>query len=61
MAAQKAGLRPGDVLLEIDGEDLTGKTTQQVSDLLNFPNQSFFGVYFKKEVGCSPRAYQDSE
>lgn len=34
---------------------------QQVSDLLNFPNQSFFGVYFKKEVGCSPRAYQDSE
>lgn len=33
---------------------------QQVSDLLNFANQSFFGVYFKKAVGCSPSAYQNS-
>lgn len=32
-------------------------TVQQVSDRLNFPNQSFFGVYFKKSVGCSPKAY----
>ncbi len=34
MAAQKAGLKPGDVLLEVDGEDLTGMTTSQVSDRL---------------------------
>ena len=34
MAAQKAGLKPGDVLLEIDGEDLTGKSTEAVSNLL---------------------------
>lgn len=34
-------------------------TVQQVSDRLNFPNQSFFGVYFKKAVGCSPKAYRD--
>lgn len=27
---------------------------QQVSDMLNFPNQSFFGKYFKASVGCSP-------
>ena len=35
-------------------------TVQEVSDLLNFPNQSFFGVYFKKAVGCSPTAYKES-
>ncbi len=34
-------------------------TVQQVSDLLNFANQSFFGVYFKKAVGCSPTAYKE--
>lgn len=36
-------------------------TVLQVSDMLNFPNQSFFGVYFKKAVGCSPAAYQKME
>lgn len=35
-------------------------TVQQVSDMLNFANQSFFGVYFKKAVGCSPTAYRES-
>lgn len=32
-------------------------TIQQVSDKLNFPNQSFFGTYFKTSVGISPKAY----
>lgn len=32
-------------------------SVQQVSDLLNFPNASFFGVYFKRAVGCSPKTY----
>lgn len=36
-------------------------TTQQVSDILKFPNQSFFGTYFKKAVGCSPKAYQENK
>lgn len=36
-------------------------TVQQVSDMLNFANQSFFGVYFKKAVGCSPLTYQKEE
>ena len=31
---------------------------QQVADMLNFANQSFFGKYFKKHVGCSPSEYQ---
>ena len=34
-------------------------TIQQISDMLNFANQSFFGVYFKRAVGCSPLAYQN--
>lgn len=35
-------------------------TIQQVSDMLNFANQSFFGVYFKKAVGCSPTIYKET-
>lgn len=30
---------------------------KQISQLLNFPTQSFFGRYFKRVVGCSPRQY----
>lgn len=32
--AAKTGLKAGDIMLEIDGKDLTGKTTSEVSDLL---------------------------
>ena len=32
-------------------------TVQQVSEMLNFPNPSFFGKYFKENVGCPPRKY----
>ncbi len=31
---------------------------QQISNELNFYDQSHFGVFFKKYAGCSPRAYQ---
>lgn len=31
---------------------------QQISDELNFPTQSFFGKYFKREVGVSPKQYR---
>lgn len=49
------------VILEAKALLKCGKyNVQQVSDLLNFANQSFFGSYFKKAVGCSPSAYQDS-
>lgn len=34
MPAAEVGLKAGDVLLEIDGKDLTGKTTAEVSDML---------------------------
>lgn len=33
-------------------------TVQQIADMLNFANQSFFGKYFKEKVGCSPTEYQ---
>lgn len=33
-------------------------TIQQISEMLHFPNPSFFGRYFKKKVGCTPKAYQ---
>lgn len=35
-------------------------TVQQVCDMLNFANQSFFGKYFKKRTGMSPKAYMKS-
>lgn len=33
-------------------------TVQQVANELNFPNQSFFGKYFKEAVGISPKKWQ---
>lgn len=35
-------------------------TVQQIADMLNFANQSFFGKYFREKVGCSPKAYQEN-
>ncbi len=32
-------------------------SVQEISDRLNFANQSFFGTWFKKAVGLSPRQY----
>jgi AraC-like DNA-binding protein len=31
---------------------------QQISNLLNFNDQSHFGTFFKRYVGCSPREYK---
>lgn len=35
-------------------------TVLQVSEMLNFPNPSFFSQYFKRNVGCTPRQYINS-
>ena len=32
---------------------------QQVSNELNFPSQSFFGKYFKRHTGMSPKEYKE--
>ena len=36
----------------------TELSIQQISDELNFPSQSFFGKYFKREVGMSPKQFR---
>jgi YesN/AraC family two-component response regulator len=36
----------------------TNMTIQQISDSLSFPNQSFFGQYFKRHAGMSPSEYR---
>jgi AraC-like DNA-binding protein len=38
----------------------TDKTIQQISNELNFSSQSFFGKYFKRRVGISPKEYRTS-
>ena len=32
---------------------------QQISEMLNFANQSFFGVFFKRATGRSPKSYRE--
>jgi len=36
----------------------SGMSVKQISHHLNFPNQSFFGKYFKKHTGISPIRYR---
>lgn len=38
----------------------TNLTIQQISNELGFPSQSFFGKYFKRHVGLSPKEYRES-
>lgn len=35
-------------------------TIQQISDELNFPSQSYFGQYFKRLAGVSPKEYRET-
>lgn len=37
----------------------TKLSIQQVSEELNFPNPSFFGQYFKKRTGLTPKEYRN--
>lgn len=39
----------------------TNLTIQQISNELNFPSQTFFGKYFKRLAGVSPKAYREVE
>jgi AraC-like DNA-binding protein len=36
----------------------TNMTIQQISEELNFPSQTFFGKFFKRVVGVSPKEYR---
>ena len=33
-------------------------SVQEIAYYLNFPNQSFFGSYFKRNTGMSPSQYK---
>jgi len=37
----------------------TNMTVDQISNELNFPSQSFFGKYFKRVTGMSPKEYKE--
>jgi len=36
----------------------TGSSVQEISNNLGFPNQSFFGKFFKQHTGLSPKEYR---
>lgn len=38
----------------------TDRTVQQIADDLNFPNPSFFGKFFKRYTGFTPKQYRES-
>ena len=39
----------------------TDKSIKEIADMLNFPNASAFGTFFKKQVGMSPVNYRQKE
>ena len=39
----------------------TAKSIKEITDELNFPNQSFLGKYFKEHTGMSPSEYRKSQ
>jgi AraC-like DNA-binding protein len=34
-------------------------SVREVSEILNFPSQSFFGRYFKRNMGISPKVFME--
>ena len=36
----------------------TGMSLKEIADKYHFPDQSFFGRYFKKHTGMSPKEYR---
>ena len=55
-AAQKAGLRAGDILMEIDGKTVKGKNTSEVSKFLKGQAGSTIKVLFKRPSEAQPRS-----
>ena len=67
LVKENTGISAGDwierhVILEaramLQSSDMT---IQQIATSLNFPNQSFFGKYFKRATGISPKQYRSNK
>jgi carboxyl-terminal processing protease len=52
--AQKAGLRPGDIIVQVDGTMTEGKTTSEIADLLKGPRGTVVKVYVEREGHAEP-------
>jgi carboxyl-terminal processing protease len=52
--AYKAGIRPGDVILDVDGKTCTGLTTTQVADLLKGPKGTPVHISLGREGWAKP-------
>ena len=52
--AQKAGLRPGDVIVQVDGTLTEGKTTSEIADLLKGPRGTTVKVFVEREGHAEP-------
>ena len=67
VVAQVSKRRPLDwirdyVILDAKAMLLTREySIQQISQMLNFPNPSFFSKYFREAVGCSPSKFLNKE
>lgn len=52
--AQKNGIKAGDILLEVDGQTVKGKTTEEVSTILKGQPGTFVKVLFQREGIAEP-------
>ncbi len=52
--AAKAGIRPGDTILQVDGKNCTGLTTTQVADMLKGARAPRFTFLWAAKAGTSP-------
>ncbi len=48
--AQKAGLVPGDIIIAIDGKNVVGKTTEQISELLKGQSGTAISIRIRKPL-----------
>ena len=63
---EKSGMSPGGWIARFviaEAKTLLANpdnSVKEVSNRLNFPNQSFFGRYFRQNTGLTPRQYRKS-
>ena len=52
--AYKAGIRPGDIILKVDGKTCEGLTTTEVADLLKGAKGTVYTFRWAAKAGTSP-------